>query len=531
MARYITGLDIGSDYAKIVQFNHHRNSINLTHCGKVVIDSSTIQGETEGEIDEKRETLLLDSLKNYTRSNKLKISALYISIPKRFATIRAIVLPYSKPDEIPQMLYFEAQKHIPFQIEEHIIDYHVISSDQMEGVKVILVSVRREVVQKHYDFVRKLGYEPAGIGVSSLAIFNSHNFLSGKIDEPAALLNLGMEYSDFLIIESRELRFARSAPVGISTFLDPVKKELNKDNGDLTRIIDDIDFNTELDDNGEKQLVHKAVTEWLDKTVNETKRSMTYYQAEEDSANVENLYVMGAAMGYRNVDQYLQGALDFNIIKPAISNNLSFASPEIQDTFQRGGYELCLGIAMQNDYPGSLSVNLIPPAEAKKMERRKRVSSLAGTAIMALLLIVFLFMSIFSAFSKRIEYIDSLEKRYTEVEPQTTQLEDWDEKVRILKQEILSKDACLAVLSELSRVFPDTSSIHDLQYSHENALVIGGNAKDSTDISEITNNLNKSSYFTKTVMVISKASTLNDVGDTPFEFHKFRIKTEIVPNE
>jgi hypothetical protein len=240
---------------------------------------------------------------------------------------------------------------------------------------------------------------------------------------------------------------------------------------------------------------------------------------------------MGAAMSYQNVDKYLQEALDFNIIKTSLSENISFLSPEVQNTFQRGGYELCLGTALQQDYPGCLSINLIPPSEVKKIERRKRINSLAGTAILAVMLIVLIFMSVYSTFAKRINYINRLEEEYTKIEPQTTQLEDWDEKVRVLKQEVLSKDACLAVISELSRIFPDTSSIHDLQYIHEKTLVIGGNAKDSTDISEITNNLNKSSYFRNTEIIYSKAATLTDVGDTHFEFHKFRIKTEIVQND
>ena len=67
MARIKTGLDIGRDYAKIVQLIHQRDAVNIANIGKVKVDIP------DDESDEARENALIETLRRYFKDNKLKI--------------------------------------------------------------------------------------------------------------------------------------------------------------------------------------------------------------------------------------------------------------------------------------------------------------------------------------------------------------------------------------------------------------------------------------------------------------------------
>ena len=65
------------------------------------------------------------------------------------------------PDDAKEAIFWEAEQHVPFDIDDVCLDFQVLNEDvganQME---ILLVAAKKEMVNAHADIVRDAGLNP-----------------------------------------------------------------------------------------------------------------------------------------------------------------------------------------------------------------------------------------------------------------------------------------------------------------------------------------------------------------------------------
>jgi len=145
-----------------------------------------------------------------------------VAIDGSKALTRIVQIPASAQKQLADVLPFELEAQIPFELEGSVFDFRVLSGlRNVPGADAsmlpVLTSVARiAVVQERIDLVKHaLGAEPERVGVGLLPLANWIPF-SPALSEPGpiVLVDLGTQSSDVLIVRNGEPVFTRTVSQG-----------------------------------------------------------------------------------------------------------------------------------------------------------------------------------------------------------------------------------------------------------------------------------------------------------------------------
>jgi type IV pilus assembly protein PilM len=160
-----------------------------------------------------RAQLLKDALK----AAKIKPQPVRVVIPKNFVMARTVTLPSTDENEIVGMARFEAERHIPFNADRHIVSHHTLAKQGVQGSDVLLAAVDHPIAQEYLEVCVKAGLMVESIGVSSLAVFNAFAAAepTALADRVVAVVNIGRAGTDLVIANNGHVTFTRGSTLGL----------------------------------------------------------------------------------------------------------------------------------------------------------------------------------------------------------------------------------------------------------------------------------------------------------------------------
>jgi len=202
-------LDIGTSSVKSIVISKQKT-------GAMQVDRFSIE---QIEAERSRESVAA-ALKRFIARQETKVQKAVISVSGQSVVVRQVLFPKMSPDELRSALQFEAEKYIPFGINEVYIDAQIIS-DKVEGgkIKVLIVAAKQDLVDEYIAYMNDAGIVPEAIDCDSIAVTNSfvfNNAGAGK-DKTVALLNIGASMTNVCILKDETLNFARDIPVDIKS--------------------------------------------------------------------------------------------------------------------------------------------------------------------------------------------------------------------------------------------------------------------------------------------------------------------------
>jgi len=132
------------------------------------------------------------------------------------------------PDDAKEAIFWEAEQHVPFDIDDVCLDFQVLKEDvganQME---ILLVAAKKEMVNTHADLIRDAGYNPVVIDVDSFAVQNAYEFSAGgSFDRVTGLINIGSDVTNINIVQNSIPLFTRDLSIGSSGFIEAIQRDL-----------------------------------------------------------------------------------------------------------------------------------------------------------------------------------------------------------------------------------------------------------------------------------------------------------------
>ncbi len=116
-----------------------------------------------------------DEIREYINRHGIHVNDVFVSIPDRWAIIKFIEIPSMKGKgkrALANLMKFEIERHIPFEIDEVSYDFLVMNEKDMV-YSVVFVAVQQEKMEFIKDYLDKLSIQPQSITTSSFAVLNS----------------------------------------------------------------------------------------------------------------------------------------------------------------------------------------------------------------------------------------------------------------------------------------------------------------------------------------------------------------------
>ena len=220
-AKAVLGLDIGTSSLKAILLKVTKEEIELVNAGMVELHlDPTVENK------EKR-ARVIEGIKKLLEENGIKTREVVTAVPGQSVIIRHLKLPPGARARLDQVIKYEVQNQIPFPLDKVGMDYQALPGKEGEEVKVILVAMKKELIDDHLALVEEAGLKPETIDVSSLALYNALRFKKpSKEAEVVALIDIGATTTDISIHRDGILEFTRSAPVAGNDLTEVVQTKL-----------------------------------------------------------------------------------------------------------------------------------------------------------------------------------------------------------------------------------------------------------------------------------------------------------------
>ena len=271
------GIDIGSYAVKAVAISKEKDNLKLKKiaCVKVGLISS-------------KEGLIKATKEAASRVNAF-MRDVNIAISGPSVIIRFIELPRMTENELRNAISFEAEKYIPFNIEEVTIGHHLLIPRLGDENKMLVLAVaaKKDLINERLSLLSEAGLSAGVLDVASLANFNAFTIRSKrKKDEVVALVDIGARATEVSIIEENTLHFTRSIQLGGNNITKVLSDTLSMDLKGSENI--------KISPTGREAEVNEKMEGVLHNIIDEIRLSFSYYE-NQSGKSIQRAYLTGGS--------------------------------------------------------------------------------------------------------------------------------------------------------------------------------------------------------------------------------------------
>jgi type IV pilus assembly protein PilM len=295
----VIGLDIGCSSIKLVELKEDKNGYKLQNLAisplppEVIVDGALMDSVT-----------IIDTIRDLIGNTKTKTKDAVISVSGHSVIVKKISLPFMTEAELEESIQWEAERYIPFDINDVNIDFQIYgsTSENPEIMDVVLVAAKKDIINDYVSVTMESGLNPVIIDIDSFALENmlAINYEMVK-DETIAIANVGASITNINIIRNNISCFTRDIFKGGNQITEEIQRQMHVDHEEAEKI----KTGTKVDLSSQPiiQNVLKAASESL---ATEIGNSLDFFQSTTTYEKIAKLYLSGGGSKIKDFDILLQ---------------------------------------------------------------------------------------------------------------------------------------------------------------------------------------------------------------------------------
>jgi type IV pilus assembly protein PilM len=258
---------------------------------------------------------LVDAIKELWAGAELP-KRVRLGIANQRIVVRTLDLPPLDDDKaIASAVRVEAPDHIPMPIDEAVLDYHVVGPvDTPTGhrTRVVVVAVRREMVERYAEAARGAGLQIEGIDLSAFALVRA---LSDSEPEPGT----GVIYvsvaglTNVAVADGRHCLFTRAAAGGLDALVRSLADRRGLTHEHSSQWLKHVGLSAPLADvEGDEEVVSVAravLEDGVHQLADTVRNSLNFYRMQQNAVRVDRAVLAGPAVEIPGFAEELAGAL------------------------------------------------------------------------------------------------------------------------------------------------------------------------------------------------------------------------------
>ncbi|MGB4337515.1 MAG: type IV pilus assembly protein PilM [Bacillota bacterium] len=313
-AKSFVGLDIGTSRIKMVELAARPDGVELVRAAMESIPAGAI---VEGKILDP--VSMADAIRRAMAAGKFRSREVVAAVAGQGVVVRHARFPRMPEEELKDAMKWEAQKYIPYPVEEAMLDFTVLpaSSSDQQGMEVMLVAAPAELVNSHLEAMELAGLTVVAVDVQPFTMLRALRQLSpsgtaGAEDGSVAYVDVGAGTTDIVIANGEVVRFTRIVPIGGATFTKAiadrlgvgfdVAERLKIERGQVHRRGEDVH-------GSEERALAEAIGEVAEAAVLDIRRSIDYHDLQlsggAEGVEVKRVILSGGGAVLRGFAEYI----------------------------------------------------------------------------------------------------------------------------------------------------------------------------------------------------------------------------------
>lgn len=223
----IVGIDISSDAVKVLELAKEAQQYRVMSYAVAALPAGTI---VDKEV--KHPELLVTSIQDALSKAQTQAKLAAISLPDSLVITKVIQLDSSLSDEeIENQIAVEADKYIPYPLEEVSLDFTVLGpvSNKENLADVLLAASRRTNVDSRVEALAEAGLTTKIVDVESYAIERAcqliiHQLPNRGLDQTIAVIDFGSQVTHLIILQNMQAIFARHETFGGKQLTEAIQR-------------------------------------------------------------------------------------------------------------------------------------------------------------------------------------------------------------------------------------------------------------------------------------------------------------------
>lgn len=343
----LLGIDISSAYVKIVEISHDGERYHLHAYAREPLPEGAMEGNTIKENDAVSATI-----KRAMTSAKFTSKRAAIAVPDSAVISKVIQLNDGLSDEeMEELVVIEADKFIPYSIDEINIDFEVQGPSKKNAslLDVLIVASRAENVSLRADAVTQAGLEAAIVEVESYAVERAVHFMASDlpaegVDKIIAVLDIGLNYTQLYVFNGLKLIFSREEDFGSRIIVDSISQQYNISHEDAFSLASSGQLPEDYDE--------KVLMPFKEMVLTQIKRTLQFFYSTSHYNFIDQLLLSGGAVKQEGLVELIQSELSIpaQIVNPM--KHLELAPSIDQSALEEDAPSLLIacGLALREDF-------------------------------------------------------------------------------------------------------------------------------------------------------------------------------------
>lgn len=295
----VVGIDIGSHAVKVVEVSRKGDRATVSNYGIGYLPPDAI---VDGEVMDSE--IVVECIQDLLNERGISGKNVASAISGRSVIVKRIQMDQMSEEEAADAIYWEAEQHVPYGIDEISLDYQILGDSEEEGkMDVLLVAAKRETVEMHTALLRDAGLTPYVVDVDSFAVQNSFEAnYECEEGERVLLLNVGSSVTNVNLLSNGAPLITRDLSVAGSAFADEVQRTLEVDREEALKII-------QSDSEEDQERIAPILETVGQDLLLGIERSLSYLKGNSGASDVSRAILSGGGSCLAGLQSYLSTRL------------------------------------------------------------------------------------------------------------------------------------------------------------------------------------------------------------------------------
>jgi len=269
-----------------------------------------------------------------------KVKSLFVaaSVSGNAVIVRRVTMPRQDADALRESLPYEADEHIPFDIDDVDLDFAILSEDEeADSMDVVLVAAKRERVDEHVSAIEAAKRTATIMDIDAFAVQNAFEFnYPERQFEDVAILNLGSSVINMAVLEAGNPSFWRDIATGMQQYVVALQRQFMLDAFDAEEVLRRVSRNAasrdaadpdgslaewseegeegaDLQDAATDPRVLEVIGQVSDRIIGEISKTFDFYQAQAMRDRFDVVFLAGGGAHITDLADRLQERLGWPV--------------------------------------------------------------------------------------------------------------------------------------------------------------------------------------------------------------------------
>lgn len=221
----ILGIDITSSAVKMLEISGTGDELCVEGYGREVLPPNSLDGNLIKDID-----AVANCIKILCDRSRVTTKQVALAVPDSAVISKVVQINDGLNDEeMEELVVIEADKFIPYPIDEINLDFEVIGHSVKNSamLDVLIVASRAENVTNRLEAVTRAGLEARVVDVESYAVERAAQQLvkdlpAGGQEKIVAIIDIGANYTHLFVLHGMKLAFSREEKFGGKQLIEAI---------------------------------------------------------------------------------------------------------------------------------------------------------------------------------------------------------------------------------------------------------------------------------------------------------------------